>query len=163
MAEHWIPNPAVGGSSPSARDRVNKSSWIITTMMPIGYKKKQGKPSRQIALCALSGCLAWLLIQVFSVFVGRQSGVLWLLTCVAMVVASLVVSLSLLGRPKSADFLISVQAEIDKVTWPSLSEVKRATVVVLVLIVAMAAVMFTFDLVWQWFFQVIGFLQIYRR
>lgn len=163
MAEHWIPNPAVGGSSPSARDCVNKSSWIVTTMISSGYKKKQGKPSRQIAVCALAGCLAWLLIQVCSVFVSRQTGVLWLLTCVTMIVVSLVAAFAFISRAKVADFLISVQSEIDKVTWPSLSEVKRATVVVLVLIVAMAVVMFTFDLVWQWFFQVTGFLQIYRR
>ncbi|MEQ1933151.1 MAG: preprotein translocase subunit SecE, partial [Fimbriimonadaceae bacterium] len=65
--------------------------------------------------------------------------------------------------PRWADFLISVQAEIDRVTWPSVVEVKRATVVVLVLITSMAVVMFCFDLIWQWVFQVIGFLQIYRR
>ncbi len=132
-------------------------------MISSGYKKKQGKPSRQIAVCALAGCLAWLLIQVCSVFVSRQTGVLWLLTCVTMIVVSLVAAFAFISRAKVADFLISVQSEIDKVTWPSLSEVKRATVVVLVLIVAMAVVMFTFDLVWQWFFQVTGFLQIYRR
>ena len=68
-----------------------------------------------------------------------------------------------LNKSKWADFLISVQAEIDKVTWPSGIEVKRATVVVLALITSMAIVMFCFDFIWQWAFQVIGFLQIYRR
>jgi len=132
-------------------------------MLTSGYKKKQGRPSRQIALCVVTSCLAWLTIQIASIFVARQAGIFWLSLCITASIVSALVSLLILEKPKFSDFLISVQSEIDKVTWPSTAEVKRATLVVLVLIISMACVMFLFDLVWQWVFQVIGFLQIYRR
>ncbi len=132
-------------------------------MLTSGYKKKQGRPSRQIALCVVTSCLAWLTIQIASIFVARQAGIFWLSLCITASVVSVLVSMLILEKPKFSDFLISVQSEIDKVTWPSTAEVKRATLVVLVLIISMACVMFLFDLVWQWVFQVIGFLQIYRR
>ena len=132
-------------------------------MLTSGYKKKQGRPSRQIALCVVTSCLAWLTIQIASIFVARQAGIFWLSLCITASIVSALVSLLILEKPKFSDFLISVQSEIDKVTWPSTAEVKRATLVVLVLIISIACVMFLFDLVWQWVFQVIGFLQIYRR
>lgn len=162
MAEHWIPNPAVGGSSPSARDR-HVTIQLDLKMLVSGYKTKQGRPSRQIALCVSTGCLSWLTIQIASMFVARQAGLFWLTLCISASVVSALLSMFILEKPKFSDFLISVQSEIDKVTWPSTEEVKRATLVVLVLIISMACVMFFFDLVWQWVFQVIGFLQIYRR
>ena len=128
-----------------------------------GYKRKQGRPSRQIALCVATSCLSWLAIQIASVFVIKQSGAIWLGICVVAIVVSGIVSSITLEKPRFSDFLISVQSEIDKITWPSTSEVKRATLVVLFLIASMACVMFIFDVVWQWVFQVLGFLQIYRR
>ncbi|MFN0058546.1 MAG: preprotein translocase subunit SecE [Planctomycetota bacterium] len=128
-----------------------------------GYKRKQGKTARQISLCAASGCLSWILIQFSSLFVVRQAGTFWLALCVLEIVLSLVVSLLILEKPRAADFLISVQSEVDRITWPSSEEVKRATLVVLVLITSMACTIFAFDMLWQWVFQVIGFLQIHRR
>ena len=68
--------------------------------------------------------------------------------------------MAILNRPRWADFLISVQAEIDKVTWPSKAEVHKHTLVVLVLLVSMSVIVFAFDIVWQWVFKTIGFLQI---
>ena len=124
------------------------------------YKKNQGRPARQIALCVVVASLSWLLISVVALFVRRQVGIQWLGICVAVVLVAAWLSTVLLNRPRWADFLISVQQEIDKVTWPSTQEVKRATVVVLILITSMAVVIFCFDLIWQWVFQVIGFLQI---
>lgn len=132
-------------------------------MSGTSYKKNQGRPSRQVALCVVAACLSWLLISVASLFVAKQIGIQWLGICVVAIIVSVIGSMIVLSRPKFADFLISVQAEIDKITWPSGDEVKRATVVVLVLITTMAVLIFCFDLIWQWVFQVIGFLQIYRR
>ncbi len=129
-------------------------------MMVTAYKKNQGRPARQIALCVAVACLSWLLIEVAALFVRRQVGIQWLGICVALIAVVAWVSAVVLNRPRWADFLISVQAEIDKVTWPSNQEVRRATVVVLVLIGSMAVVIFCFDLVWQRVFKIIGFLQI---
>jgi preprotein translocase subunit SecE len=124
------------------------------------YKKTQGRPTRQIALVVAVACLSWVLISVIGLFVRRQVGIGWLAICCAAVLVAGVASVRLLNRPRWADFLISVQAEIDKVTWPSKAEVRKATTVVLVLLTLMAGVIFVFDAVWQWVFKTIGFLQI---
>lgn len=124
------------------------------------YKKTQGRPTRQIALCVVIASLSWLLISVAALFVRRQVGIGWLSICIIAIGVAGAISVALLNRPRWADFLISVQAEIDKVTWPSKSEVHKHTLVVLVLLVSIAAIVFAFDIVWQWVFKTIGFLQI---
>ena len=134
------------------------------------YKKTQGRPTRQIALCVVVVCLSWLLVQTGALarplfkatfeFVGIGTSIGWLFLCLVLVGFSGLLAFALLNRPRWADFLISVQAEIDKVTWPSKAEVRKATVVVLILLVSMAVVIFLFDVIWQWVFKTIGFLQI---
>ena len=86
--------------------------------------------------------------------------IFWLSVCVAVIALAGVISIIVLNRPRWADFLISVQAEIDKVTWPSRAEVHKHTLVVLILLLSMSVVVFAFDIVWQWVFKTIGFLQI---
>lgn len=132
-------------------------------MSVTAYKKNQGRPTRQIALCAVVAVLSWFLIQVSSLFWKKQSGLPWLGMTVLAIGASAFLSVVLLNRPKWADFLISVQQEIDRVTWPSMLEVKRATIVVLFLLSSMSVLIFGFDLVWQWVFELIGFLQISKK
>ena len=122
------------------------------------YKKTQGRPTRQIALCVVIASLSWLLISFAALFVRRQVGIGWLSICIAVIGLAGVISVAILNRPRWADFLISVQAEIDKVTWPSKAEVHKHTIVVLILLVSMAVIVFGFDIVWMWVFRTIGFL-----
>ena len=63
------------------------------------------------------------------------------------------------GWPKFSDFLISVEAEMTKVSWPSRAELYRASLVVVVVIFLMAVLLFGFDLFWRWLFQLIGVLK----
>lgn len=123
------------------------------------YKKTQGRPTRQIALCVVVASLSWLLISAVALFARRLvGGIGWLSICVVVICLAGVISVAILNRPRWADFLISVQAEIDKVTWPSKAEVHKHTIVVLVLLVSMSVVVFGFDIVWMWVFRTIGFL-----
>ncbi|MBL4883899.1 MAG: preprotein translocase subunit SecE [Planctomycetaceae bacterium] len=59
-----------------------------------------------------------------------------------------------------ADFMIGVQGEMDKVSWPSWPQLWRATVVVLVTMLFLALSLFLFDLIWQFVFQSVGFLKM---
>jgi preprotein translocase SecE subunit len=65
-------------------------------------------------------------------------------------------SYRLVNVPAFADFLIAVEAEMNKVSWPSRGELTRASMVVLILIVALAFVLFGFDVTWHWLFQRLG-------
>ena len=47
--------------------------------------------------------------------------------------------------PQFADFLISVEAEMDKVTWSSRQELYRATVVVITTMVLLGAILLLYD------------------
>jgi preprotein translocase subunit SecE len=62
----------------------------------------------------------------------------------------------LVNMPRFADFLISVEAEMNKVSWPTRPELIRASLVVLFTIFFLAAVLFVFDLGWIWLFQRLG-------
>lgn len=57
-----------------------------------------------------------------------------------------------------ADFLIAVEAEMKKVSWPDSSTLTRSTIVVLVTIFFLAAVLSLFDLFWQFIFSTFGIL-----
>jgi len=60
--------------------------------------------------------------------------------------------------PPFADFLISVEGELAKVTWPDKTHLIRGTIVVLCTMVILTTAMFVYDVVWQFVFQKIGFL-----
>ncbi|QDU64027.1 preprotein translocase subunit SecE [Planctomycetes bacterium Pan216] len=62
--------------------------------------------------------------------------------------------------PRFADFLISTEAEMNKVSWSTRDEVKVSTIVVLITVVLVAGFMFVADRMWQWLLTVCGFLRI---
>ena len=125
----------------------------------IKYRANQGGLTRKICLAVVSAILSWVALSLFSVFYRRQSGVVWLVICVCIVFFVSVLSIKVLDRPRWADFLISVQSEVDKITWPSNSDVRRHTLVVLWLLFSLAIMVFLFDIMWQWMFRLSGFLQ----
>ncbi len=62
--------------------------------------------------------------------------------------------------PTFADFLISVEAEMDKVTWATKTDLYRSTIVVNSVMFFLGFTLFVYDLFWQCVFQLIGFLQL---
>lgn len=66
----------------------------------------------------------------------------------------------LVSWPRFANFLISVEAEMDKVSWADWEYLKRATAVVLVTMVVLGAYLFAWDIIWQQIFGFIGFLDL---
>jgi preprotein translocase subunit SecE len=62
--------------------------------------------------------------------------------------------------PAFADFLIAVEAEMYKVSWPSWTELVRWSMVVIIMIFSIAFLLFGFDLVWTTIFQWIHVLPV---
>lgn len=54
----------------------------------------------------------------------------------------------LVNWPRFAEFLISVQAEMDKVSWASKTEIIRATMVVLGTMFILGLALFLYDMLW---------------
>ncbi len=61
---------------------------------------------------------------------------------------------------RSCDFMILTEGEIKKVSWSSKKEVIGSTKVVIFTVVVMGMLLFTVDVVFAWFFHVIGVLQM---
>ncbi len=73
-----------------------------------------------------------------------------------VLIAGLWFGYRLVNWPRFADFLIAVEAEMNKVTWPSKDELIRASIVVMFTIFFLAMALFLFDIIWQVFFDFIG-------
>ncbi len=87
--------------------------------------------------------------------VGIAIGLPLLIAAIAMWIIFRVVN-----YPRFADFLISVEAEMDKVSWPSKSDLYRSTVVVISTMFFLGLVLMFFDVVWKPLFTFIGWLRI---
>jgi preprotein translocase subunit SecE len=76
----------------------------------------------------------------------------------ALFVIGIWLAFRLVNMPRFADFLIAVEAEMYKVSWPSRAELIRSSIVVIVLLLLLTAVLFVYDIVWQWLFRFLGVL-----
>lgn len=114
------------------------------------YKRSQGRITRQATFAALAVSVAlgcWQLSESLINFgPAIQFGVPGALLLLGWYLAFCVVN-----YPRFADFLIAVEAEMNKVTWPSRKELIRSSIVVLVTIFLLAIILFSYDLFWRWF------------
>ena len=121
------------------------------------YKPNQGRVVRQVtffAILLLSGLAAYELHRfrlLSEMFAGSRYVFLLVLLVAALWFAYRIVNYS-----KFADFLIAVEAEMNKVSWPTKDELWKASLVVMFVIFAMAGALFFFDLVWTKLFQIVG-------
>ena len=128
------------------------------------YKRSQGRVTRQLTAATLS------LIVLFGVYTLYQKLLtefsandglekqLPLMVAVSITVIGLWATFRIIHWPRFADFLISVEAEMDKVTWSDWDELKRSTAVVLFAMVFLTLVLFVFDVFWQKVFTSTGVL-----
>lgn len=74
----------------------------------------------------------------------------------AFLVAGMWLGYRAVNYPRFADFLIAVEAEMNKVTWPSQAELIRSSMVVIFLLAAMTILLYAFDVIWSFIFVWIG-------
>lgn len=120
------------------------------------YKRSQGRITRQVTFAVLALMLllgAWSLQRTLSLnySLGTQY-----LAGGLVAVAGLWLAFRLVNMPAFADFLIAVEAEMNKVSWPTRTELIRASVVVLVVMFGLAALLFTYDFFWRWLLGALG-------
>ncbi len=120
------------------------------------HKRNQGRISRQVtffAVLLVAAAGLFRLSQILPSEVGYAVGygVPFGLAFVAAWVAYRMVN-----YPMFADFLIAVEAEMNKVSWPTRTELYRGSIVVLVTIFLLAGVLFFYDLVWKIIFTWLG-------
>lgn len=123
------------------------------------YKKTQGKMARQTTLGALLLVFAVAAWRLNELLTGAEwfPGARFALPG-ALLAVGIWFSFRLVNVPRFADFLIAVEAEMNKVSWPSKVELYRSSFVVIFVLFALSAVLFGFDIFWKFLFQVIGVL-----
>jgi preprotein translocase subunit SecE len=112
------------------------------------YKRSQGRITRQVTFAAMAIVMAigaWR----FSVYMlGQGDLIQYALPSVAVLVGWWV-AFRLVNMPSFADFLIAVEAEMNKVSWPSRTELIRSSLVVIFSILFLAVILFGYDLFWR--------------
>jgi preprotein translocase subunit SecE len=110
------------------------------------YKKTQGRIARQATFAALAvivGLGAWSLSE----FWQDKPQTLHYFVPTVLLLIGLWASFRIVQMPSFADFLISVEGEMNKVSWPSRGELFRASLVVMVVIFFLSALLFAYDVV----------------
>jgi len=128
---------------------------FVQELLRVGlYKRNQGRIARQatfVALAVIFALGAWSLSETYQ----DQGQLLQYFLPLVFLLAGLWISFRLVNMPNFADFLISVEGEMTKVSWPSRGELFRASMVVMVVIFFLAALLFLYDYVLTW---IIGIL-----
>lgn len=139
----------------STSDKAASSVSMWSEFFATGiYKRTQGKLARQltflaIAVLVLAGCY-----QLYER--APLDGTLRYAVPAVLALVGLWVGYRIVNIPHFADFLIAVEAEMNKVSWPSQDELIRASIVVIVLMAVLTVVLFAYDLVWQALLVAIG-------
>jgi preprotein translocase subunit SecE len=138
---------------------------LLQELIHVGiYKRSQGRITRQLTWVGIAAMVVlglwelhltlqmaeWQWVRNWNRF-GFQ---FWLPGI--LLVAGLWIAFRIVNLPAFADFLIAVEAEMNKVSWPSRAELFRASMVVLFTIFFLAIVLYGFDLFWAWFFRLVN-------
>ena len=113
------------------------------------YKRSQGRIARLATFYALVVIVVvggWSMSRYYA----DQPPLLHYYIPLAFMAIGLWISFRVVQMPAFADFLISVEGEMNKVSWPSRSELFRATVVVILVVFFLAALLFAYDAALRW-------------
>ena len=139
------------GINAMAKENISAPSLLQDLFQTGVYKRSQGKVTRQVtfAFALITIALAsWRLFETLKVsFPSAQY-----LAPGSLLLVGLWVCYRLVNYPRFADFLIAVEAEMNKVSWPTRTELYRSSLVVIFVIFALALVLFVFDLAWKYVF-----------
>ncbi len=121
------------------------------------YKRSQGRIVRQVTFAAVALALLIGLWQLVLWFRGHSENP-WVAYGVPglLAVVGLWIAYRSVNWPVFADFLIAVEVELNKVSWPSRAELIRASVVVIIVIFALGMLLASFDMFWVWLFKLLG-------
>lgn len=133
---------------------------IVPELFRFGlYKPAQGKLVRQVTFVSLAVVCAFAAFSLSngplgtseqSIRVGVPLGI-WLVLCW--------IAFRVVNLPRFAEFLISVESELDKVVWPGRKQVIQSTVVVIATMLFLGAFLFVVDFIWRELFKLIHFIE----
>ena len=145
-------------SSVSKKQAASNSVSLIGSMFQSGlYKPQQGRIVRQVTFLSIAvvallvGADVSRMSYFEELFTGSSYAVFGLVAAVGVWFAYRIVN-----YPVFTDFLIAVEAEMKKVSWPAWPQLWAASQVVIFVIFSMAISLWVFDILWTKIFQIIG-------
>jgi len=123
---------------------------LVQELFRVGlYKRSQGRVARQATFGALAIIVVLGTYRLHEFFAQSDSDAVRYLVPLVVLLVGLWTSFRVVQMPTFADFLISVEGEMSKVSWPARGELFRASVVVMLVIFVLAAVLYGFDVMWK--------------
>lgn len=123
------------------------------------YKPNQGRLVRQFTFFALVTIAAMGCLTLSNGPMGQMSQNVKVGVPILVWIICSWISFRVVNVPRFADFLVSVESERVKITWPERPEVAQATVVVLATMIFLGAFLLIVDVVWQKLFSIIRFVE----
>jgi preprotein translocase subunit SecE len=124
------------------------------------YKRNQGRLARQLTAAGFGMLvIAGTYILSQGPLAGYPTSVKTGIPVAITAVAAWII-FRLVNWPLFAEFLISVEAEMNKVSWAGKQELYRATIVVLSTMLFLGVILFIYDKVWLVILSEIGVLQL---
>lgn len=121
---------------------------FLSELVHVGiYKRTQGRITRQVTFAALAVTIALGAWRLKDLLAGKGMEYQFALPGL-LLLAGVWASYRLVNVPAFADFLIAVEAEMNKVSWPTRTELFRASMVVLILIFSLAIILWVYDFFW---------------
>ena len=134
---------------------------FLSELLSVGlYKRNQGRMTRQLTSVMVGLILFWGSWTISNFWLLDQDSLVRIGVPVAIFALGAWVIYRLVNYPRVADFLISVEAEMDKVSWASWPELYRSTIVVICTMLFLGVTLFVFDYFWQEVFTRIGILRM---
>ena len=133
--------------------------FLVNLARPDLYKPKQGRLARIYTAAGLGIVVALGLVRFFQAINNDYSTTASYAITTGIGLALGWFVFRLLQYPPFVEFLIATEAEMNKVSWTSKEDLKRATSVVLVTVTLMAVYLFLVDWVWATMLQVLGILK----
>jgi preprotein translocase subunit SecE len=153
----------------------SSAGWLRELTTAEIYKRSQGRIARQVtfgglAVIVAAGCwsahellklsstlramVGWFGVEGRSADVAHQAAAYAI--PLACLLGGLWIAFRAVNYPRFADFLIAVEAEMNKVSWPDSGTLFRSSVVVLVSIFFLAMILFGYDLFWNYILKLVG-------
>lgn len=140
--------------------RADREATIWASMLATGlYKRNQGRMVRNVTVGVMLAVVALACWTLSVRMLSEMGDPIRIGVPAALGAIGAWVAFRIVNYPQFADFLIDVEVELTKVSWPSKDELWRATLVVLLVMFLLSATLLAYDLVWQQLLRMIGILR----
>jgi preprotein translocase subunit SecE len=129
------------------------------TLFQVGlYKRSQGRLVRRTTFWALAITVVLGAWSMSNFLRSRAEPAVQYGAVSLMIAGGAWICFRVVNQPQFAEFLISVESEVAKVSWPTWRELRRSSTVVIMTMFGLAAVLFFYDILWQRVLQLFGVL-----